>query len=247
MKSNKPGFTLIELLVVIAIIAILAAILFPVFVRAKEGAKQAACLSNVNELSKAWLMYASDWNDGCPALVWRSYVTGLSEEVTWEQSLFRYVKNVKVYYCPSSKNLVEMRSSDGYNYRGTLSYGWNAGLFNYPWLFPVKLSSLEYASKTAFLADSDHYNWCSLPGGYFWAYSKPIGRHNGMANVAFCDGHAKAVKYEALIAKVPNTSGRRVAYISGTSQMGDAQSAWTTNRGITIFPYWGVAASLPHF
>lgn len=60
---NARGFTLIELLVVIAIIAILAGILFPVFARAREQARRTSCLSNVNQLGKAWLMYVQDWDE----------------------------------------------------------------------------------------------------------------------------------------------------------------------------------------
>ena len=66
MKSVKRGFTLIELLVVIAIIAILAAILFPVFAQAKEAAKRTSCLSNSNQLGKAMLMYMGDNDDKVP-------------------------------------------------------------------------------------------------------------------------------------------------------------------------------------
>ena len=69
MKQNRSGFTLIELLVVIAIIAILAAILFPVFARAKEKAKQASCQSNLKQIAAAILMYADDWDGWGPRSV----------------------------------------------------------------------------------------------------------------------------------------------------------------------------------
>src|SRR5436309_9575859 len=62
----RSGFTLIELLVVIAIIAILAAILFPVFARARESARRTGCVSNVNQLGKAWMMYVQDWDERFP-------------------------------------------------------------------------------------------------------------------------------------------------------------------------------------
>jgi len=66
MKRSRNGFTLIELLVVIAIIAILAAILFPVFARAREKARQTSCLSNLKQLSLAILMYAEDYDETLP-------------------------------------------------------------------------------------------------------------------------------------------------------------------------------------
>ncbi len=66
MKSPKRGFTLIELLVVIAIIAILAAILFPVFARAREQARRASCTSNVKQLGLAWMMYVQDYDETFP-------------------------------------------------------------------------------------------------------------------------------------------------------------------------------------
>jgi prepilin-type N-terminal cleavage/methylation domain-containing protein len=66
IKGQKKGFTLIELLVVIAIIAILAAILFPVFSRAREQARKTACLSNLKQIGQALMMYVQDWDEGYP-------------------------------------------------------------------------------------------------------------------------------------------------------------------------------------
>src|SRR5450759_2619705 len=66
MHSKRTGFTLIELLVVIAIIAILAAILFPVFARARAKAQQTVCLSNLKQIGLAFMMYASDWKQKLP-------------------------------------------------------------------------------------------------------------------------------------------------------------------------------------
>src|SRR5438445_10640700 len=67
MRVRKSGFTLIELLVVIAIIAILAAILFPVFARARESARRATCLSNLKQLGTAFQMYAQDYDETYPS------------------------------------------------------------------------------------------------------------------------------------------------------------------------------------
>jgi len=74
-KSKKFGFTLIELLVVIAIIAILAAILFPVFSRAREQARKTACLSNLKQIGNALLMYTHLWEKSSGFLVFTSQVS----------------------------------------------------------------------------------------------------------------------------------------------------------------------------
>ena len=119
MRRNR-GFTLIELLVVIAIIAILAAILFPVFAKAREKARQTACLSNVKQLAMATLMYASDWDE---RYCQRTYIgsnpaitmslpapcdTPTGSPVHGANSSFRppsavqpYVRNAGIFVCPS--------------------------------------------------------------------------------------------------------------------------------------------------
>lgn len=103
MKSKKSGFTLIELLVVIAIIAILAAILFPVFSRAREQARKTACLSNTKQIGMALAMYAQDWDEALP--VWVMPCWGFPQywgAPIWTESLAPYVKNIEVFACPSA-------------------------------------------------------------------------------------------------------------------------------------------------
>ncbi len=101
MTRWKKGFTLIELLVVIAIIAILAAILFPVFSRARENARKAACLSNLKQIGTALMMYAQDWDESLPvATTWcnrRDPVNNLQYYIRLQP----YVKNWQVWACPS--------------------------------------------------------------------------------------------------------------------------------------------------
>ena len=103
-SHRTPGFTLIELLVVIAIIALLAAILFPVFAQAREKARQTACLSNMNQLGKACIMYANDYDElVVPQMV---YVNG--NYTYWPSLIKPYTANLVggraagIYYCPSS-------------------------------------------------------------------------------------------------------------------------------------------------
>jgi prepilin-type N-terminal cleavage/methylation domain-containing protein/prepilin-type processing-associated H-X9-DG protein len=103
---RKPtGFTLIELLVVIAIIAILAAILFPVFAQARESARMTSCLSNVKQLTLGWMMYAQDWDETYMPLVKGGATDeGFDNNEIWTQTVQPYVKNYQVLLCPSSSS-----------------------------------------------------------------------------------------------------------------------------------------------
>ena len=95
------GFTLIELLVVIAIIAILAAILFPVFAQAREKARQASCMNNLKQLATGMLMYSDDNDNLFPPVVGRQPGERLIWPMTWMAHLQPYVKNTSIWICPS--------------------------------------------------------------------------------------------------------------------------------------------------
>ena len=118
MKFTKHGFTLIELLVVIAIIAILAAILFPVFAQAREKARQTSCLSNCKQIGTAVQLYVDDYDETYPLMDFSNtdaggyaatgvrIITDLSYSQTtwaWMHAIFPYLKNPQMYACPSSK------------------------------------------------------------------------------------------------------------------------------------------------
>src|SRR5262245_23476762 len=98
--TRKSGFTLIELLVVIAIIAILAAILFPVFAQARDKARQATCISNGKQIGLALMMYAQDYNETTPSQWWDH--NGCTEwDCTPAWQLSPYTKSTLIWVCPT--------------------------------------------------------------------------------------------------------------------------------------------------
>src|SRR5262245_2130789 len=99
-RDRKPGFTLIELLVVIAIIAILAAILFPVFAQAREKARMTTCVSNMRQIGTGLSMYAQDYDESFPFI--RFHTNNDARDWVWKQAIAPYVKNKQVYACPSN-------------------------------------------------------------------------------------------------------------------------------------------------
>jgi len=202
----KKGFTLIELLVVIAIIAILAAILFPVFAKAREKARQSSCLSNIKQINMASLQYAQDY-DEILVKCYESFYTGSGYTYSrrWYYNstsnvgmLYPYIRNSQVFICPSE-------GCYGAN-RNIVISGTGSG---------TALGTIKSPAETVIFADCT--NWYCDPvtglGGNF-AYGLGMGkwsgfaarvaggchgggcmcpRHNQMANIGFVDGHSKAM------------------------------------------------------
>ncbi|NLJ36074.1 MAG: DUF1559 domain-containing protein [candidate division WS1 bacterium] len=202
---QRQGFTLIELLVVIAIIAILAAILFPVFARAREKARQNSCLSNVKQLGLATMMYAQDYDELMPASI-------MSESPNsnrfWYQLLYPYISNDQIMLCPSDTGVYSIQRPDGSG-SFTTNYGANHGIFQVTsWAstaryghsgYTCAMAMIKYPAETLIIADSD---WTRSTADYtnsnswriFYAFHPSFfipARHNGGANLAFADGHAK--------------------------------------------------------
>ncbi|MCW3059823.1 MAG: prepilin-type N-terminal cleavage/methylation domain [Capsulimonas sp.] len=116
LKQNSAGFTLIELLVVIAIIAILAAILFPVFAQAREKARAISCLSNLKQIGLAFTQYNQDNDEYFPGLYQGNWNSSIGR---WMDSIQPYVKNTQIFNCPSDSNTANKYIAN----RGTIDLG----------------------------------------------------------------------------------------------------------------------------
>jgi len=201
---------LIELLVVIAIIAILAAILFPVFAQARDKARSASCLSNCRQIGVAFQMYTQDWDDYLPL------TTFPMPENSWTDTVQPYIKNRMIFRCPSDGSQNWEKPLAGEKEVRRASYflnAWMAGSNSYGRLPAINSpASVIYMAESAENITRDHFHpfyWGTPPEQtsafmqkLTWDETQNVTkelalrRHQGGFNVAYVDGHAKWVRWE---------------------------------------------------
>ncbi len=244
LARQRPGeakadhaFTLIELLVVIAIIAILAGMLLPALAKAKETAKQTACLNNVRQIALAYISYLSDNSDRFLAYVTeRTAPAGTPDTpegrapYSYRQQLLQYLGgSTNVFKCPNGPAWLDPQPGAWFN----TDYGNNHNEANLPgasqqaWFQAnpdfgfnetVVASTLRKPSEFLILGDAGRSDGTASRGGMYpqpWAFdissqARMLGRHKkGVANITYADGHAKAANTNQTWRSVQNNDWRR--------------------------------------
>lgn len=202
--SKRKAFTLIELLVVITIISILAAILFPVFARARENARRASCMSNLKQIGLGILQYTQDYDEKYP--LWVADTNGNNyrdgTEQGWAMLIQPYVKSTQIFQCPSESTDAPLNGVDNLSFSDYMSN-----------LYYINVSTgmvgLIAPAQTVLASDFYPYDSSSTYGAVFGQYAPTpdtgqadyYHRHLGGDNYLFTDGHVKWLKPEKVLAQ----------------------------------------------
>ncbi|MBC7529256.1 MAG: DUF1559 domain-containing protein [Chthonomonadaceae bacterium] len=217
-RSKLAGFTLIELLVVIAIIAILAAILFPVFARAREQARKTACLSNMKQIGTALQMYAQDYDETYAPRYGSGDVSDFENgfQRSWKNMLNVYIKNRDVFKCPSNPTALKgdliwngTKSTTGYyagGYSMWLPDEWLSGQMGHGAAYPQQMAGVEAPASSLIILET---SWRFPDTGPYLSYCQPSpcpgggeeqtpgpstwnsGHSRKASNIIYLDSHAK--------------------------------------------------------
>jgi len=220
INPAHKGFTLIELLVVISIISLLAAILFPVFARARESARRASCLSNLKQIGLGMMMYVQDYDEAYPTTATSDIaIDGSSYEGFWVVRIFPYVKNGQVFQCPNSPSTIKEYNIPYAGGKISLpdmndhNYGMNQNVITFvAWGNPMtkvtKMSEIGSPSRLPLIFD------CTMgitllptriinaddPNIYTDEPANPAyARHINGSNILFSDGHAKFLQQAQMV------------------------------------------------
>lgn len=186
LREGK-GFTLIELLVAITIIAILAAILFPVFAKAREKARQATCASNLKQIGMAFAMYSQDW-EGYPCVSTLGGAAGWWNGTLWYEAVNVYANNRNIFKCPSAW------AQQAWSIH-SLAYGYNRQVGGYTSPATVSVAEINNPAGLVLVCDSDQNAvWdCMVKD----SSTNRIGsRHSDGLNLLFADYHVKWMLYD---------------------------------------------------
>lgn len=211
MEAKKTGFTLIELLVVIAIIAVLAAILFPVFSRARENARRATCQSNLKQIGLGLMQYVQDYDERWPA--WarsNNNALGNTSDIWWSKQIQPYVKSTQLFVCPSnttetyntgslnnniSADYSAVYYADSGNYGAVRGTGNGWGVFGDTGSTGVASSDIPSTATTIAVCEQAHGDVFLPPSGYDLTNTTYhlACQHLQTSNYLMADGHVKAL------------------------------------------------------
>ncbi|HWD38757.1 MAG TPA: prepilin-type N-terminal cleavage/methylation domain-containing protein [Fimbriimonas sp.] len=209
-RNRNSAFTLIELLVVIAIIAILAAILFPVFAQAKAAAKKTQCLSNTKQVGLAAVMYANDYDDNFPfnangqigiTYYGEPYINGAMDpgaQTNWVRGIYPYVKSFGLYLCPNAQDLDGNDGWGCFEINGTPTQFCSAYAFNgiaigkSNTMMPAPADTI-IVNETLQKQKDSQIAASNLGNGFYYNIDSPVYDldHSNGGNFTYGDGHSK--------------------------------------------------------